>query len=78
MFWGFFGLDSKLDLLLKGQKAMAATLDDIKAKVDALNASLDAIAALVVSLKASAADPVKVQAIADELDAELTKAGGIK
>jgi hypothetical protein len=26
MFWGFFGLDSKLDLLLKGQKAMAATL----------------------------------------------------
>lgn len=49
------------------------TLDDIQAKVGALQASVDVAIAKIGELKAGQVDPAKVQAIGDALDA--AKAG---
>lgn len=73
----FSGVYSRLDLLLGKLNTMAATLDDLKTKLDQLGTILDNIAAIVVQLKANQNDPAKVQALSDELDAELQKAGAI-
>lgn len=55
-----------------------ATLDEVKADADALSTALDnliaRVEALIAQLEANAADPAKIQAIADELTAATVKA----
>jgi len=62
---------------LKGVEKIMATLDEVKADLDNLVAAVDAMTTaftdLVAQLQANANDPAKVQAIADEITAEIAK-----
>ncbi len=67
------GLETKLDtlilLLVHETEAIQMNLDEIKVKVDANRAAIDAAVVKIDQLVANSADPVKLQAIADALDA---------
>lgn len=68
-----------LNTLLQRTKDMAATLDDVVAKVAALSTVEDSVVSLLTSIKAqldaaiASGDMTKVQAVADALDAQKQK-----
>lgn len=63
--------------LVTQQEKMQMTLDDLKAKVDqsvaVQESAITLITGLAAQLRTIASDPAKIQALADELDAESTK-----